>query len=102
MREAGLIDLEERGDGVGALKIAAEADEVPALAVNHGGVADAFEEVNGVDDGGQHVVDVGAKLGFSVRRMHLVIEAIEALPLLGGDFFADLAGIFAGGIDADR
>ncbi len=33
-------------------------------------------------------------------RMHQVIEAVEALPLLGGDFFADLAGVFARGIDA--
>ena len=36
----------------------------------------------------------------SVRRVHLVVEAVEALPLLGGDFFADLAGIFARGIHA--
>ena len=56
---------------------------MPALAVNHGGVADALEEVNAVDDGGQQVVDVGAELDLGVRRMDLVIEAIEALPLLG-------------------
>ncbi len=35
-----------------------------------------------------------------VRRVNLVIEAIEALPLLGGDFFAHLAGIFARRVDA--
>ena len=99
--ELGLIDLEQRGGGVGALEIAAEADELPALAVNHGGVADALEEMNAVDDGGQRVVDAGAKLGLRMRRVHLVEEAVEALPLLGGDFFADLAGVFAGGVDAE-
>jgi hypothetical protein len=53
IEEVGLVDLKQRGGGVGALKIAAEADELPSLAVNHGGVADALEEVNAVDDGGQ-------------------------------------------------
>ena len=51
--EFGLVDLKQGGGGVGALEVAAEADELPALAVNHGGVADALEEVNAVDDGGQ-------------------------------------------------
>ena len=52
-------------------------------------------------EGSQKIVDIGTELGFGLRGVHLVIEAVEALPLLGGDFFADLAGIFAGGIDAD-
>ncbi len=64
MGEAGLIDLEQRSDGVSALEVAAEADEVPALAVNHGGVGDAFEEVDGVNEGREDVVDVGAELAF--------------------------------------
>ena len=100
VEELRLIDLEQRGGGVGALQVAAEADELPALAVNHGGVADALEEMDAVDHRGQHVVDVGAELGLRVRRVHLVIEPVEPLPLLGGDFFAHLAGIFARRIHA--
>jgi hypothetical protein len=30
-----------------------------------------------------------------MRRVHLVVEPVEPLPLLGGDFFAHLAGILA-------
>ena len=56
MRELRLIDLEQRGGGVGALKVAAEADELPALAVNHGGVADALEEMNAVDERSEDIV----------------------------------------------
>ena len=97
----GLIHLEQGGGGVGALEIAAETNELPSLAVNHGGVADALEEMNAIDDGGQEVVHAGAELVLGLRRVDLVIEAIEALPLLGGDFFAHLAGIFAGAIDAE-
>ena len=96
-----LVDLEHGGGGVGAFEIAAEADELPALAVNHGGVADALEEMNAIDDGGERVVDAGGELSLRVGRVHLVEEAIEALPLLAGDFFADLAGIFAGAVDAE-
>ena len=32
--------------------------------------------------------------------MHEVIQAVKALPLLGGNLFADLARIFACGVDA--
>ena len=99
-RKQRLVDLEERCDGVCAFEVAAKADKVPSLAMDHGCVADAFEEMNGVDEGSQYVVDIGTELGFGVRGVHEVIEAVEALPLLGGDFFADLAGIFARGIDA--
>ena len=51
--EIRLVDLEHGGGGVGALEIAAQADELPTLAMNHGGIADAFEEVNSIDHGGQ-------------------------------------------------
>ena len=57
--EFGLVDLEQRGRGVGALKIAAEADELPALTVDHAGIGGAFEEVDAVDDRGELVANVG-------------------------------------------
>jgi len=44
--EQGLIDLQHGSRGVSPLKIASQADELPALAVNHGRVADPFEQVN--------------------------------------------------------
>ena len=59
--QVGLIDLQQRGGGVGALEVAAQANELPALAVNHGGVADAFEEMDAVDDDGQQVVQMLAR-----------------------------------------
>ena len=96
-----LIDLKQGGGGIGALKVAAEANELPALAMNHGCVADALEQMNAIDDGGERIVDAGAELGLRIRRVHLVKEAVEPLPLLGGDFFADLAGVFAGAVDAE-
>src|ERR1039457_7405045 len=36
-----------------------------------------------------------------MRGVHLVKEAIESLPLFAGDFFAHLASILAGTIDAE-
>src|ERR1017187_7398280 len=100
MKEIGLIDLEQRGRGVGAFEIAAQADELPALPVNHGGVADSLEEMNAVDDRGQHIIDAGAELRLHQRRVNLMIEAVEALPLLTRNFLAHLAGIFARPVDA--
>lgn len=98
--EFGLVDLEQRGRGVGALKIAAEADELPALTVDHAGIGGAFEEVDAVDDRGELVADVGSKVRLRVRQVHLVVKTVEALPHLRGDFFAHLAGVFAGSIEA--
>ena len=83
--EIGLVDLEQGGGGVGALEVAAETDELPALAVNHGGIADAFEQVDAVDDGSEEVVHVGAELGLApageriwwkrrLRRCHCSVE----------------------------
>src|SRR5579859_6497837 len=89
-----LVDLEERSDSVGAFEVASESNEVPALAMDHRCIADALEQMDGVDEGRQHIVDIGTELGFGVRRVHEMIKAVEALPLLGGDFFADLAGVF--------
>ena len=100
VEELGLVDLEQRGGGVGALKIAAEADELPALAVDHAGVGGAFEEIDAVDDRGELVVDVGGELRLRVRQMHLMVETVEALPHLSGDFFAHLAGVLARPIEA--
>ena len=100
MKELRLVDLEKRGRGVGALERAAEADELPTLAVNHGGVADALEQMNAVDHRRQHVAGTGGVLSLRVGRVNLVKKAIEPLPLLGGDFFAHLARIFARRADA--
>src|SRR5580693_1338786 len=64
-----LIDLKQSGGGIGALKIATEADELPSLAVDHGGVTDPFEQMNAINDGRQRVVDAGAELGLGVGRV---------------------------------
>ena len=36
-----------------------------------------------------------------LRRMNLMIKPVEPLPLLGGDFLAHLAGIFARAVHAE-
>ena len=56
---------------------------MPSLAVEHGCVGDAFEEMNAVNNGREQVADVGAELYLRVRRVDLMVEAIKALPLLG-------------------
>ena len=91
--EIRLKNFKQRRRSVRALKIAAQADEVPSLAVDHGGVGCAFEEIDAIDDGSKRVTEVGAELGLGVGRVHLMIEAIQALPLFGGDFFADLTRV---------
>ena len=68
---------------------------MPSLAVNHRGIADALKQMDAIDNRGEHVADVGAKLRPVCGRVHLVVQAIETLPLLGGDLFAHLARIFA-------
>ena len=83
VEQVGLVDLQQRGRGVGPLEIAAKADELPALPVNHGGVADALEQVNAIHHRGQRVVDVGAELRLRMGRVNLVEEPVEPLPLLG-------------------
>src|SRR3569833_508491 len=81
MKEMSLVHIQQGSDCVCTLQVAAQPDEMPALSVDHCRVADAIEEVNGVDDGSKNVVDVRTELSFGGRCMHLVIEAIEALPL---------------------
>jgi len=56
--------------------------------------------MDAVNHGRQSIAHAGAKLQLGAWRMDVVEEAVEALPLLGGDLFANLARIFAGGIDA--
>ena len=65
--QVGLVNLEHGGGGIGALKITAEADELPALTMNHGGVADALEQMNSIEYRGQRIVDAGTELGLCVR-----------------------------------
>ena len=68
--------------------------------MKHGGVGDAFEQVDAIDDGNQQIVGVGTKLIFGIGRMNLVKEPVKTLPLLSGDFLAHLARVFPGAIDA--
>ena len=93
--QLGLIDLKQRRGCVRAFKIAAQANELPSLPVNHGRVADAFEQVNAVHDRASTSLMLERNCDLRMRRVHLVIEAVEALPLLGRDFFAHLARVFA-------
>src|SRR3569833_77575 len=99
-QEMWLIHLQQSVDGVRTFQVAAEANEVPALPVDHRCVADTLEELNRIDNRRKYVVDVRSELLFSLRRMHLVIQAVQPLPLFAGNFFANLAGVFACCIDA--
>ena len=89
-----LIDLEQCRGSISALQIAAKADKLPALAVDHSGVRSAFEKIDAIDNRGQRVAGTGAELRLRVRRMDLMEEPVQALPLLGGDLFAHLARVF--------
>ncbi len=94
-------DLEQCRGGIRALQVPPQSNELPSLAVNHGCVGGAFEEIDAIHDGREHFADAGTELRLSIGRVNLMKEAIDALPLLGGDFFADLAGIFARRADAE-
>src|SRR5664279_4316777 len=97
-----LKHLKQSGGGVCPLKVAPKANELPPLAVDHRGIAYTLEQVDAVQNRSQQVIYVGAELGLGILRMHHVIQPVETLPLLGGDFLAYLAGIFACAVDAER
>ena len=101
MKKIGLINLEQRGRGVGALQVASQANELPSLPVNHSGVADALEKMNAVNDRREHIADAGGELHLRLWRMNLMEEPVESLPLLGGDFLAHLASVLARAVDAE-
>src|SRR5581483_8238843 len=95
-----IFDVENAGGFVGALELATEAAEVPAFAVGHGGVRQAHEEVAGqlhlIEEIVRRLDDFAAGAGGIDHQ----IIAIELKPHLGGDHFADGAGVFAGGAEA--
>jgi len=64
--------------------------------MDHGGVADTLEEVNAIDDRGESVVDAGGKLSFARRRVHLMEEAVESLPLVRWKSLRGPGGRFRG------
>jgi hypothetical protein len=83
LKQIGLIDFEQRSRGVGAFQVATQPDELPSLPMNHGGVGGAFEQIDAVGNRGQRVADAGRELRLRVRRMHLLIQPVQPLPLLG-------------------
>jgi hypothetical protein len=103
-----VVGLDEDGSCRGALDVAADLDELPSLAVAHGGVGDALELVNRLHDtlqefglllgAGEQGLSVAVEL--VVRARDLEVETVEAVPLLGGDLLTDVAGVLAGGDDA--
>src|SRR5581483_12387453 len=56
--------------------------------------------MDAIDHGGEHVANAGAELRLDLGRVNLVIKAIESLPLLSRNLFADLPSVFARDIDA--
>ena len=89
-------DLQKRADQLGALQVDAQQQEAPALAVAHGGVGGALEQVQ-VGDG---VVQEGlAAVGEGARRLgvgHTQVDEVQPLPGLAGDLVAHLPGVFPG------
>ena len=98
-----MISLQERSRCRGALDEAAHLDELPTLAVAHGGVADALELVYALHHLLQEFGGLlrlhrhGAGLGHLVEagQRDGQIQAVEPVPLLGGDLLADVAGVLA-------
>ena len=50
--------------------------------MNHGRVADTLEQMNAVHHRGERIIYVGTELRLRMRRVHLVKQPIEPLPLL--------------------
>ena len=88
------LHLEEGSRGAGALDVTAELHEVPALAVRHGGVGDALEQVHAADGGGQEFVGARRPLALAEAVLpHVQEEPVDLLPHLGADLFAHLPGV---------
>jgi hypothetical protein len=94
--EVVVVGLKQNGCSSGALDEAADLDELPAFAVAHGGICDSVELMNGL----HHHLEEFRGIGVDVKgASDIEIERVEAVPLLGRDLLADMAGVFAGGND---
>ena len=100
--EVFVIRLQQHRRRGGALDIAAHLDELPALAVAHRGIVTPWNWCTASITCCRN--SVGCSVLPSARRLHrclhlrprdLQIEAVQPLPLLGGDLLAHLARILA-------
>ncbi len=103
-----LVGLQQHGRGGGALHVAAHLDELPALAVAHGGVGHALKLVDGLHHLAEELHGPFALLQHR-RKAPIVahlgpgdlqVQAVEPLPHLGGDLLAHVPRIFTGRDDA--
>ena len=94
------ISVQQNAEIAGPLDIFAELDKVPGLVVIHGGGGNAAKPVGPFANQAHHPHRAGIVIGSQLRASHVVKKAIQVLPHLRTDFFADLAGIFAGSADA--
>jgi len=70
-------------DQLGALQIGAQQQEPPALAVAHGGVADALELVHAFHHLGQEFGGYAAQVRYGIERLHATLPRLAELPLGG-------------------
>ena len=98
--EVAIVHVEQRRRRRGALDVAAQLDELPALAVRHRRVGDALEQVHAFHHRRQELVCAGAPLRLGRVAPHVEEQPVDLLPHLGADLLAHLARVLARGVDA--
>ena len=88
-------DIEQAGGLVGALEIAAELVEGPALVAEEGALGDAGMGLAGLLDGGAQPRQVGRAHRLGGQLLQPVVEHVELRPHLDADQRAQHAGIVA-------
>ena len=95
-----VFHVEDARSLVGAFQGAAQAGEVPRLAVGHGGGGLAGEEMTGVLDLAEELLQQTERLWVLRRGVDHQVEFVQLEPHLGGDDLPDGAGVFARGAEA--
>src|ERR1700722_7334927 len=102
LKQVGLVNLQQGRRRISAFQVSAQPNKLPALAMDHGRVADSLEQMNAIDHRGQRIVDAGAELHLRVRRVHLVVKPVKPLPLFTRYLFANLTRVLPRSVYAER
>src|SRR6185369_5736993 len=94
--ELSMIKTQQRYRGTRALHVAANLDKMPAFAMAHGGIGHTLNQVDAFDHRQQKVRRQNVFCLIRLVPRYLMKKMVQTLPLVGADFFADLACILPG------
>ena len=99
VRMLNLVSIDPAGD-VDALQIFGQLREQPALIVGERLIGQSLEEHRAGHDRAVQIIGRFIETGLRVVAAEGPVERVEIFPHLGGDVFADAAGVFAGAGEA--